>query len=190
MKQVNETLKSIEIPVLLDDFKDFDDLKMSRFTYYTIECDELSLGWEIELEKIRIPVCLIGLSAIVWRPIDEKLHEFTNPQLIDDLFNAIEEKENLFIEFEEIWIPNYIFSKLSKNRGDVFRLKLDLFNYAFRYQSGKLEMEEYTTGVDRFINDIKFSEAETDAFKNWSNEQVSVAKELYPKNKELEIKWR
>lgn len=192
MKQLNEneTLESIEIPVLLDDFKDFENLKMSRFTYFTIECDEPSLGWELELKEARIPICLIGLSAIAWRPIDERFHEFKNLQLIDDLFNTIEEDGNLFIESEEIWFPNYMFSKFSKNRGDVFRVKLDLFNLAFRYQSGKIEMKEYISKADRFINGIRLSEEETAAFRNWSNEQVSVAKEIYPKNKELEIKWR
>jgi DNA-binding XRE family transcriptional regulator len=181
-----ESTGTIDIPVMLDDLK---EKGISRFTYFSIEYDRPAVGWELGMDIARIPVFLIGLSAIVWRPVGQESYKFITPDMIEDIFVQAEHHDGLFIDVNEIWFPNLLLSQFTNNRGDVFRVKQGLFSLAYSFQAGELVLDELLRSADHFSGDIYFSEAETNAYKQWSARQIEIAKETYPKNRGLEIKW-
>lgn len=177
------------IPIMIDDIKKYKNFNMTRCTYFSIECDSPSPDWILELENREVPFYLFGLSGIIREPIGSKT-EFDSPHFIDELFEAIEEIPELFVDINDIWLPNFLFEGSPDKRGDVYRVKERLFIEADRFREDKISPDRFLNICRELKAYLYYSETETKSFKEWANNQVLKAKEEYPKNPELALKWR
>lgn len=179
------------IPVITDDVKMHKIFDITRLTYFSIECDVPSPNWTLILGDQSIPFYLLGLSGIIWKPIGES-DIFNSPYLIEQLFNTIEENPSLYVDINDIWLPNFLFSNFDNvhKRGSVYRVKEDLFIRAHNYRENRIPAKQFQSICKELKDGIAFSRDETISFQNWINNQIEKAKKLYPKNSKLKLKWR
>jgi hypothetical protein len=105
------------VPVLIDDSKNYPNFEMTRCTYFTIECDEPSPGWVLGLREKKIAFHLISLSGIIFAPSLEKM-TFDSQEEIEKTFTTIEDHPSLFIDINDVWLPNFLISG-PRGRGAV-----------------------------------------------------------------------
>ena len=177
------------IPIMIDDIKQYKGFDMTRCTYFSIESDIPAGEWILRLKDLEIPFYLIGLSGIITEPIGDKA-EFDSPHLIDEIFKTIEESPELFVDINDIWLPNFMFKDFPHARGSVFRSKERLFAEAIRFREDKIPTERFEKSCRELKDDLSYSEKETQPFKDWAKKQIDMAKKTYPKNPELALKWR
>jgi hypothetical protein len=188
-------LKIDSIPVILDDIKKYEDFDMSRCSYFTIESDLAtesstpSPNWTLMLQAMNIPFYLIGLSGIIWKPLGED-HIFDSAEMIDDLFDIIESCMELYVDVNDIWLPNYLFHGLPHKRGYVYRITGQLFITAYRYRQEQISRDQFLEFCEEASSDIVFSEVETQAFSEWEKIQIRQAREIYPKKPESKLRHR
>lgn len=176
------------IPVILDDIKNYEDFDMSRCTYFTIESDVPLPNWVLELGNLRIPFYLLGISGIILQPIGND-NIFKSSDLIDKLFDTIESVPGLYIDTNDIWLPNFLFANLPHKRGSVYRIKEKLFLETYRYRYDKISEKRFYMLCEELSASIDYSHIETNAFKEWEKGKIEEAIRLYPKNRESELKW-
>ena len=177
------------IPIMIDSIKKYKDFSMSRCTYFTVESDTPSPNWIINLEHLRIPFYLLGISGIIWKPLGDQL-TFKSPDLVDELFEAIERIPELYVDINDIWLPNFLFRPGSPKRGNVYRVAEKLFAEAYRYRQDQIQQKKFLLYCEEAIRLISFSGIETKSFHEWEMNQIAIAKNIYPKNKEFALKWR
>ncbi len=105
------------------------------------------------------------------------------------MFERIEKDPGLSLSFEDIWLPDFLFSR-SLHVGDVYRTGLRLFVFAFQYRDVQLPRQEFEARCKDLGNEIVFSEEETSAFRGWTAEQVSMAQNREPKDPRLQLKTK
>jgi hypothetical protein len=176
------------VPIMIDSVKNIKGFQMTRCTYFSIESDTPSLDWILQIGDQIIPFMLIGLSGIITKPIGADPY-FNSIQLIEDLFDAIEKKPNLYVDINSIWLPNFLFESDLRVRGQVYRAKEKLFIAAYQYQVGEISLKELMRMIESDKNGLKLSETETGTFKKWAKIQIEEAKKAYPKSTELELDW-
>lgn len=187
MVKINELEWNLNsVPVLIDDFKSSDKIHMTRCNYFSIETDSPSFGWTLELSNTQIPFIMMGLSGIITRSL--KGGPFTDLNSIKSLFVAIEENPALYVDINEIWLPNILF-KRNANRGDVYRISEKLFISSLNFQKRQIQLKHFQEIALEFRTNMIYSELESISFRNWEKEIINQAREIYPKNKELELKW-
>jgi len=175
------------IPVIAESRKEYAGFEMTRCNYLTVECEETSLGWGLTLEDERSPIILVGLSAIITSPTDRS--RFEEPENIEKLIEAIEKKEPLFIDVNDIWLPNFLLdSGKGSNQGitnEVYRIRPELFSTALKFRNGELSIEGFINSCSESINaHVKHSPEESDVFRKWHWEVVDQSRELYRERKE------
>jgi len=184
---INESMSTI--PIMIDDIKQYKGFDMTRCTYFSIESDIPAGEWILRLKDLEIPFYLIGLSGIITEPIGDKA-EFDSPHLIDEIFKTIEESPELFVDINDIWLPNFMFKGFPHVRGSVFRTKEKLFAEAIRFREDKIPTERFEKSCRELKDYLFYSKKETQSFKDWATHQINTAIETYPKNSELALKWR
>lgn len=80
------------VPIIIDDIKEYEEFKMSRCSYFSIECDDLAEGWGLGLSNLNIPFMMIGLQGIITTQINTS-GLFDNASDIENLFNLIEDND-------------------------------------------------------------------------------------------------
>lgn len=176
-----------DIPVIVDDVKINESFPITRCMYFSIECDEPSPNWTLGLNQADIPFYLLDLSGIIFKPMGED--QFLSPASIDGLFELIEGNESFFVDTNEVWFPNHIFSR-TPERGDVYRIPHGLFFLAMQFQRQSLAYVDYLS-KSREVNDrLRLSELETKAFLGWEKKIRGEAREGYPKNRELVLQLK
>jgi hypothetical protein len=160
---------------------------MVRCHYLAIEYDTPRMGWGISLGGPMMPFLMLGLAGIIQQPFDAE--RFSNYGLIEGLFRRIEEDSGLSLNFEDIWLPSFLFSS-SAHVGDVYRAGLRLFVLALQYRDVQLPKQEFEARCKDLGNEIVFSEDETRAFRSWIAEQVSMAQNREPKDRNLRLGTR
>lgn len=182
------------IPVILDDVKKYRDFEMARCTYFNIECDAPSPGWSMGPAERGIPFYLLGLTGVIWKPFGEK-DFFDSVDLIDELFHAIEEDPSLYVDTNEVWLPNILFKPAALKRGNVFRVRDDLFRAAYSFSADRISKEKFLSFCGSLVEGgrpadvVRHSEKETETFRDWEKEQIRIAKDTYPKKPEYALKW-
>ncbi len=175
------------VPVIVDSIKYNDTFPFTRCTYYSIACDTPSPNWTLVLENHRIPFFLLGISGIIWKPLGEETL-FNKPEVIDDLFDLIETTPECYVDIDDLWLPNLLFHEQAR-RCDVYRLHHLLFSEAYRYRQGRITKSDFV----KYCQDVRsfafYSEEETMSFRRWEERLIIQAKEKYPKDKALELKW-
>jgi hypothetical protein len=185
-KQVND--RTFDVPVVVDDVKRYGKFKMTRCTYFTIECDAPSSNWVLELGKKSIPFLLIGLSGLIVRPIGGG-RLFESSDSIDELFKTIESDPSLYVDINDLWLPNKLFQGLP-HRGEVYRVGSRLFHVAYLCREERISEDQFFRQCSELKSLIRLSKKETRSFASWSRLQIERARDSYPKSKGLELKWR
>ena len=180
-------MKPDSIPVMIDDYKQTDRIKMTRCNYFSIEGDLPSPGWTISLQDRDIPFFLIGLSGIIVKPLSDE--RFGSPSSIEELFSAIEDNPSLFVDINEVWLPNFLFDHAAQ-RGALYRIDHRLFSLALQFQNQQITLEKFLGEAREHRAGVELSAEETEAFRGWEANIVGDAKKTYPKNPELALRWK
>jgi len=181
-------MEAKSIPVMVDDRKDVGEFMMTRVAYFYVEAIEPSPDIPIDHRNLGIPVLPLEFSGVLYKPADMEEH-FETPDQIEELFRIVERHESLYVDSDNIWIPNKIFNK-TPERGDIYRVP---FSFFIKLYSLCRDNATLDAGISRFKdkhNLIIFSEIETIAFAKWTNGIVENVKAAYPKNERLKLEWR
>lgn len=172
-----------DVPVLVET-PSRPTFRMVRCHYLSIESDDPRPGWNLGLERLSMPFLMLHLVGIVQQPLGAA--RFNSYGLIDGLFTLVEEQASLSLNFEDIWLPDVLFHR-QVTVGDVYRVGERLFTAAYQYRDGRYSQEMFEGLTKELLRDIVFSEDETQAFKSWSAEQLSIARNQAPKNRDLQL---
>lgn len=176
------------IPVMVDDRKDIGEFLMTRVAYFYVEAMEPSPEISIDDRNLCIPLIPLEFSGVLHKPSGLKEY-FETPELIEELFQSVESYNSLYVDSDNIWIPNQLFDK-TPERGDIYRVPLGFF---IKLYSLCRDDARLSNGLFRFKDKeslIRFSETETIAFAKWVHGIVENAKAAYPKNESLKLEWR
>jgi len=176
------------IPVMVDDRKDIGEFMMTRAAYYYVEAIEPSPDIPIDHHSLGIPVMPLEFSGVLHKPSETEEY-FETPEQIEELFRSVEGHKSLYVDSDNIWIPNQLFDK-TPERGDIYRVPFGFFTKLYSLCRDDTSL---SAGLSRFNdkhNLIKFSEIETIAFAKWADGIVENAKAAYPKNDHLKLAWR
>lgn len=185
----------VTIPLLLDDQKSMSGFEMTRFTYFTVESDPgLEDGsadnrepWMLRVNEVNMPFLLNVLSGIILASPSIG-GEFNTHQQIEDTFELIESNPALYIDVDDIWLPNFLCHKHA-SRGSVYRISTSLFTQAMRYRSSIITQEYFGRICKEYHGQINFSPEETLAFNKWQQKQIDEAIENYKENEKMALKW-
>ena len=181
------------VPITIDDVKRLPEFGFSRCSYFTAECDLPSSNWRLELEGRHIPILMAGGSGIIFRPSPDE-PRFTDPDQIESLLDAIEADPQLSVGTGDIWMPNELVEPILKKwqlepRGVTLRVGYDLFIAALQYRTDRMGRKPFEALARKSRDAVTFSMEEHEAFKAWRGLQITLAREQYPKNKDLELSW-
>jgi hypothetical protein len=176
---------SATIPVAVDAVKDVESFRMTRCTYFTVESSAPSPGWELHNADIDVSFFMLGLSGIITSPAtDNPL--FDTPEEIDYLFDAIERNDELYVEINDVWIPNELFKNIypKPQRGHVFRIGSDLFRLAYLLRDEVMSDDDFLQKMTQanIPVTLDFSEGETSALANWNQRQIEINRKHYHEN--------
>ncbi len=175
------------IPVMVDDCKDLDGFQMTRVTYFYVESLEPSDSILYDAGQLEFPVISLEFTGIVYKPLGLGEY-FDSPELIEEYFQGVEKSEILYVDSDNLWVPNRLFPSKPR-RGEVFRMNSRLFTRIYTLCRDDAFLDDRAVKLSTSAGDILFSEDETKAFKRWTEGIVKGAVENYPKNKELMVRW-
>lgn len=178
------------IPVQIDDIKQHDRLGLTRCTYFCVACDDPSPGWTLTLSGRSLPMMLVDLSGVLWRPASHVGETFSDAAEISELFAAIEQHGDLYVDIDSLWLPNSLLKEVPARRGTTLRVGLPLFALGVRFYDGRIGTDEFIADAGEMMGQIAYDEREDAAFRQWALNQVSEVTESYPKNAELALEWR
>ena len=186
-------MDDISIPVTIDDVKRIPDFRFARCEYFTIECVTPTPGWTLELGSLDIPILMLGLSGVVYRPSPTKAR-FKSGDQIEGLFDAIEMDGELSVGTADIWLPNGLLEravepKKKLGRGLTVRIGLPLFKAALLFRTDSVDRSGFAEAAEGLARSVRFSKKENKAFAQWRQMQVKRAKDDYPKDREMELHW-
>jgi hypothetical protein len=182
----NRESDSFDLPIIIDDQKNFDDFNMTRCSYYTIECEDPVGNWEMKLRERNIPCHLLGISGVIFKPIGEKRY-FESPEDIDELFDSIE-RDPYYIDSDYIWLPNLLLKEAK--RGQVYRITNDLLNKAIQFKDKRITINEFKSYCKEYMESISPSEKETETFNKWEEYQIRKLIDLYHEDLSKHLKYR
>lgn len=175
------------IPVMVDDSKDQADFPMTRVSYFYVESLEPSDRILYTAGQLEFPVLSLEFTGIVYKPLG--LGEFfETPELIEEYFQGVEKSESLYVDSDNLWIPNRLFPS-KPNRGDVFRVNSRLFTRIYSLCRDDAFLDDRAVKLSSAAGEILFSEDETQSFKRWTEGIVKGAVASYPKNESLMVRW-
>ena len=160
---------------------------MVRCHYLSIESDDPRPGWNLGLPAVSMPFLMLNLVGIVQQPLGAP--RFSNYGLVDGFFSLLEDQASLSVNFEDIWMPEFLFHG-QVTVGDVYRVGERLFAIAYQYRDGRYSQEAFEGLSKELLRDIAFSEDETKAFKAWAGEQISTARNRAAKDPHLQLRNR
>jgi hypothetical protein len=182
-----EHMKVKSIPVMVDDCKDEDEFKITRAAYFYIEAIEPIPDIPLVDKNLKIPILPLEFSGVLHSP-GKGFEYFETPELIEELFLAVESNKSLYIDSDNIWIPNSLFNK-HPGRGDIFRISLEYFIQQYSICRDDATLDSGITQINERSGLVIYSENETIAFEKWANEIISDVKAAYPKSEELKLSW-
>jgi hypothetical protein len=176
----------ITIPVIIDDVKKKKKFDMSRCTYFSIQCDTPSPDRTLTIQNVQISFFMMGISGIIYSPADSS-DRFDQPDKFEKIFEIIESHENLYIDINDIWIPNRFFVIGEQKRGSVYRLPLDVFSVALAFRENTASLKDLEKACGKHPKGAIFQDDETGAFSTWSKVQIDNAKKFYRSNPQKKL---
>ncbi len=170
------------VPVVVDSIKRRDDFRMVRCNYLTVQCDAPSPDWQLSLRGEPSSFLMLGLVGIIRQPFGG--NSFDSPDSIETTLDRFEERPELFIDVDDLWIPEFVLRQAETDfaLGDVFRIGDDLFSAAFRYREGQLEQDDLLETCEQHLAQAEYSRIESAAFRAWHWQQVEAARRHYHEN--------
>ena len=180
---------AVTVPIAIDSVKHIETYNMTRCTYFSIENSAPAPGWTLSLQDINIAFIMMDLSGVITSPPGAS--RFDNPDHLDRLFEVVEQKEELYVDTNDIWIPNALFNRSGGKiqRGDVYRIGFDLFRVAFMLKEEARSDEEFLRRM-RHLNTpevLEFSIDETAALRDWNERQIDINKAYYHDNPQKKL---
>jgi hypothetical protein len=172
------------VPVIVDDVKRLEDFDMTRCTYFSVECSEPQPHWYLGLRERRIPILLLGLSGIITGPNGPYGGEFHDALAIQKFFDLIEENPGMYIDINDVWLPNYLLGNNEIAPGNVYRLRSKLFSISIDFRNGLLTKEEFERQGKEYRDQIDFSPGESRAFRSWTLHEIDIARRNYHEHRE------
>lgn len=199
--------RNVFVPVAIDAERLIDGETMLRSTYFLAITDSPSSIWEIDLPTVaRLhglgALGMLGVVFSVLRQTEDVGREVTSFGLFVDAADisaifALEEEGDVSIQLEDVWLPRRWCraapswggedNDAGLHRGDVFRVSARLFQWAYRYAAGELELE--TLLAQRVDGELFRSPAETAALRRWSEQQIEETRRAFP-DKEVKLRVR
>jgi hypothetical protein len=170
--------RTTSIPLIVDDVKVQHNFEITRLTYFSIETIDYISELAISHDNQEFPVTVMDLHGIITGNLDQS--EFSSMESIEELFDRIDDTNVLFVDTNDIWLPNVLF-KERPVRSSLYRISTKLFKLALAYRSDSLSYERFITEAMDFAGDLHRSKIEEKAFKEWSKEQISFSKIVYEK---------
>lgn len=174
-----------DVPVLVETLARR-SFPLVRCHYLVVEYDDPANGWSIAIGGTASPFLMLGLAGIVQQPFGAPL--FDRHPLIEGFFQGVEETGGS-VNFEDLWLPEFLFLT-TPTVGDVYRIELALFHAAFEFRDSRISREDFEVRSKELHNQISFSEAETRAFRGWTDEHIAMAQNGEPKNPELRLRTK
>ena len=171
----------ITIPIIIDDVKKLEKFDMSRCTYFSIQCDTPSPNWTLNIQNINISFLMMGLSGIIYSPADNS-DRFNHPDKFEKIFDIVESRADLYVDINDIWIPNLFFTIGEQKRGSVYRIPLDVFSVALAFRENTASLDDLVNTCGHYPKGAFFQDDETWAFSMWSKMQIDEAKKIYRSN--------
>ena len=170
---------------------------MFRATYFVLTTEVPASVWEIELPPLAPLHGLgaLGMLGVVFSAIRRGPDQggpsyelFDEPEDVAAIF-GLEEEGPLSVQLEDVWIPKqwcvdtpvWGSNELGDGepaRGDVFRVALALFQEAYRYTTGDIDLEELA-GQDP-AGRVFSSPEETRAMRAWAEGLIEETKRAFP----------
>ena len=176
------------VPVMIDDRKNISNFKMTRVTYFYIEAIEPSPDIPLKKTSIGSSILTLEFSGVIYKPLGRS-SRFKTAKQIEKLFQGVERHETLYVDSDNIWIPNLLFNKPPK-RADIFRVPFELFARLYTLCKDDATLAAGINQIEDSSGLITLSEEESSAFAEWTTGIVTDAKAAYPKNKNLALTWR
>jgi hypothetical protein len=177
------------IPVSLDAVRDLDGVDMARVTYFVIGSEVPEPTWQLRPARAsEYSIEVLGLTGVICGP-GLRSPMFRNADEITALFEEVEANAGLSIEIEDLWIPMAWLSRGNEpERGDVFRLRLPLFQAAYRFRTEDISQQEFLQTTD-WTGSVSYSAEETGAFRAWAQGRIDDAVAAFPKDPALELAY-
>jgi hypothetical protein len=177
------------IPVSLDAVRDLDGVGMARVTYFVIGSEVPEPTWQLRPARAsEYSIEVLGLTGVICGP-GLRSPMFRNPDEITALFEEVEANAGLSIEIEDLWIPMAWLSRGHEpERGDVFRLRLPLFQAAYRFRIEDISQQEFLQTTE-WMGSVSYSAEETGAFRAWAQGRIDDAVAAFPKDPALELAY-
>jgi len=170
------------VPVTVDAVKNNPGFCMTRCTYLTVESSGPTPGWILRLQDADIPFVMLGLSVVITSPPGGAAC-FDKPEQLDRLFDAVERKQELYVDTNDIWLPNTLFtgSGNEPQRGNVYRVGFDLFRVACLLRDEINTDREFLDRLAEWDVPVKVeaSDSETEALMQWNRGQIEINREHY-----------
>jgi hypothetical protein len=115
------------------------------------------------------------------------------------IFTLESETPLLSVQIQDVWIPAGWFMNAESwdvsdprathrpERGDVYRVGLEVFQSAYRYTSFDITIDELLS--TDWMGQIVYSPVETESFLEWAEDQIELTKRTF-ESKELKLRYR
>jgi hypothetical protein len=177
------------IPVSLDAVRNLDGMDMARVTYFVIGSEVPEPTWQLRPARAsEYSIEVLGLTGVICGP-GLRSPMFRNADELTALFEEVEANKGLSIEIEDLWIPlSWLSRGREPERGDVFRLRLPLFQAAYRFRIEDISQQEFLQATE-WTGSVSYSAEETDAFRAWAQDRIADAVAAFPKDPQLELAY-
>jgi hypothetical protein len=196
--------QQVYVPVAVDAERVIDDVPMVRATYFVIRTNAPMAFWELELPPVTSlhGVGAIGIAGVVYGALRQagsaRVDLFSSAEDVGAIFALEGEGLPLSVDLEDVWIPkSWIMAAEAAEsiadsdeelaRGEVFRVALPVFQQAYRYTAGDLDLTGLL-GTDA-SGQIHHSPEETAALYAWSAEQIEITRQAFP-SKTVKLRYR
>jgi hypothetical protein len=169
------------IPVIVDSVKRSRGFAMTRCAYFSIQCDGPAPDCDLGIRGARLPILMIGLGGIVHRPMQGD--RFETVDKLQDLFDRIEGVQGLYVDQDDLWLPNTLLGEEGPKRGEVFRVSIRLFEAAYRFRNGAIGQEEFEQICAGQGVAVLHSPDETRTFAEWAQAEIATARQTYHANR-------
>jgi hypothetical protein len=206
--RANEPKSNVYIPVAIDAEREVDGHPMVRVTYFVISSDAPAAVWQIDLPPLaRLQgIGALGLLGVVFTTmhrsspgVEADYEIFAQAADVAAIFTLESETPLLSVQIQDVWIPAGWFMNAESwdvsdprathrpERGDVYRVGLEVFQSAYRYTSFDITIDELLS--TDWMGQIVYSPVETESFLEWAEDQIELTKRTF-ESKELKLRYR
>jgi hypothetical protein len=180
--EIDQKAASLTVPVAIDSVKSIESFRMTRCTCYVIENSVPNPGWRLDLSGVDVNFFMLGLSGVITSPSGDG-GNFDTPEKIDHLYDVIEANDLFFVDVNDIWLPNDLFSRSERQpeRGDVFRVSCELFQLAYAISEEVQTHQEFLERLERSAIpwNLNYSKEESAALSEWNQQQINENRKAY-----------